>query len=183
MDGLMAGKYPLKKIQDRYNLQTQALGKKYPKGLAIHLVTTYNPEGPDILAGCWITNDQPQIDIVIPKLLDIYYEKRAEGDGQWSQRMQNVLIVSILHEQDHLAFGSVIGSREHPSSLDELVDSESKAWALTCEQTLRPMIEEYQVPLTQSDHFYYDHWIQSGRMETSPAWRKFIRDLYQSTRK
>jgi len=182
LDGLFQNRYRLPKIQERFNSQSQLIRERFHTNISTHLVTTYNAESLDVLAGCWLTNGQPQVDFVVPKLLDVYYEARDSGETNWLLKMQDGVVLSMMHELDHLALGLVAGDRKHPSSVDKLADYESRTWANTCEYVIRPMVEEYGVSITSSDRIYYGKWIEAGRNEKSPLWRDFIRSLYKKTR-
>jgi hypothetical protein len=89
--------------------------------------------------------------------------------------MQDNLVITVMHERDHLAYGFVNAKQEHVSTADEHVAQECSAWALTCEYTLRPMIEDYQRPMTDDISIMYKAWLEAGRNEESPLWKQWIR--------
>jgi hypothetical protein len=184
VDSLFTGKYPLPKVQQRFNEVTKHIRERYGyTNIIIHLNDGYEPENALILAGSSLTDgDKPTLEITVPSLIDIYKREQRKGDPDANERVRYVLVLSIMHELDHLAFDTMKGTREHPPSLDQLVDSERKIWALTCEYSIRPMIEDYHITLTTSEYVYYNKWVEIGRNADSPAWVAFIRNLYKDTR-
>ena len=180
---LFSNAYPLQKIQERFDRLSGAIVDRYHTNVPIHLITTYMAENADIFAGCYITNGQPQLDIIIPRLLDIIGEQRDKADPEWRATAQDELLVGILHEFDHIAIQKNLGASAYPPSLDELVEAESAAWAQTCEHTITLLIEEYHAPLPRTDHIYYEKWVAAGHNENSPLWKDFIRSAYVQARK
>lgn len=185
MNDLFNQKFPLPKIQERFTLNQRLILKRYNVvTIEIHLLTGYMPESKNVIAGMWVKDGKPHVDIVVAKLLDVYNEHKRLDAGKADELFGNFLAVSLIHEFDHLAYSerSDRGSREHPLPINELVEDERKIWALTCEYTLRPFIEEYRAPVSSNESLYYHAWIDCGRNVDGPGWKRFIYDGYRQTR-
>jgi len=176
--GLYDGKFGYTKIQERFDLQRRLIQERHHRGVLIKLSQTYNPRSQDDLVECWIENGQPRVDIIIPRLVDLYYQDHATDDKRWLTRLQNEFIVRLMHELDHLAFGLVSESRDHVPTPDEIMDREANAWAETCEYMIRPLVEEYHAPLDDSSLLFYHQWIDGGQDRDGKYWRDFIRSEY-----
>jgi hypothetical protein len=179
---LSLNKYPIPEIQSRYNMALQLINQRYGPTLAISMVTTYCGASRDVLCGNCFTNGHPTVEIMIPKLLDICKAEQSKDFHGWQDRMRFVLVVGIMHELDHLAFGTMEKEGDKPAPLDQLVDEEANVWALTCENTLTPLIEKYKVQLTGDEYIYYTEWLKARRDKNSQSWRDFIRWAYSRTR-
>jgi len=179
---LFLGRYPIPEIQDRYDQAVQLIEKRYGSGLAVNMVTTYDKASTDVLCGNCFKDGHPTAEIMIPKLLDICKGERQRNPNGWQDRMRLVLVVGLMHELDHLASGPILKEGEKPLPLDQLVDEETRVWALTCENTLRPLIEKYKAQLTEDEYIIYNQWLKSRRDESSPTWRNFIHWAYSRTR-
>lgn len=182
IEELWQRKYPLTKIRERFDEQSVIIGNRFKSPIInINLSPTYMPESRNIAAGCSVEHGIPTIAIIVPKILDIAFELRARGDKEWLQKAQNELAINVMHERDHLTVSTLYDSQPK-STLDQLAEDETRVWALTCEHTLRPMVEA-KVPLTNSSYTYYRMWVQCGRNEKSPEWRHLIKNNYSETRK
>ncbi|MCX6720347.1 MAG: hypothetical protein NTW11_00890 [Candidatus Staskawiczbacteria bacterium] len=179
---LLLNKYPIFEIQDRYNSTLQLIYQRYGSTLAINMVTAYCRASTEVLCGNYFTNGHPTVDIIIPKLLDICKDEQRKNPSGWRERMRFVLVIGFMHELDHLAFGTIAKEGDKPEPLDQLVNEEANVWALTCENTLAPLIEKYKVQLTAGEYTYYNEWLKAGRDKNSQSWRSFIRWAYRRTR-
>ncbi|MCX6751974.1 MAG: hypothetical protein NTZ87_00520 [Candidatus Nomurabacteria bacterium] len=180
--GLFVNRYPLPKIQERYNFVTKCVTERFHTNFNLKLDIGYMPEGKQILAGSGVVDGFPTVEIIVPELMDIYRHQQQKNEPGWEERMCRMIVSSVIHEFDHLAFCNTNGTRAHPNSLDQLVENECKAWSYTCEYTIRSFIEDYGVSTGDTDEIFYDNWLKAHRNADSPLWRNFIREHYKKTR-
>lgn len=182
LDWFFQGGLPFPELNERCAMLRGLIQQRYGKDLHINLVTTYNPDSPAVLAGNYIKEGVPELELVVSNVINLHNAFRASGDPEWKPRLQNGVLVSMMHEMDHLAYGytSEFGKR---SPLEELVEDERRAWALTCEHTLRILVEHCHAPLNSSDMQYYHHWLVCNRDENDPRWKEGLWNVYSVTRK
>ena len=174
-DGLFSNRYPLPKIQERYNLESGIISKRYHANMQINLVTNYYAKSSCILCGNLLgTNGQPIVEIIVPKMIDIYKAGQLVNEPGWEEKVRYTAIVSFLHELDHLAYGKELEPNEHSLSPEALAEEEAKVWALTCEDTIRPLIEDYKIKLSDNECLFYNKWLESGHDGNSLKWHDFI---------
>jgi hypothetical protein len=167
------------------NSRTEELGRliqeRYQRQFEVKMITTYHPASRMIFAGNWVKDGVPIIELYIPTFIDIHTELINEhGPNQGEIIFGNGLAVGFIHELDHLAYGYVSDSSV---DLEKLVDGERQTWALTCELTIRPLINQYQAKLGPDKDIYYSNWIKADRNADNPIWIDFIHRAYSQTRK
>lgn len=174
---------PTPEMNDRYLLLTRMVEKRYRRPLEINRTTAYNKRSELIMAGCWISNDVPHIDLIVPALIDSY-NRLVKTNGQLvgEQLFKTCAAISFIHELDHLAHGYVSINHQN-KSLDFLIEIERLAWAQTCEFTIRPLVEKHGIALDESDQIYYEDWVKAGRDASSPIWIDSIRSAYSDARR
>ncbi len=180
MSSLINHTYHIPEINDRYLKENILINKRYGT-LKVHMSQTYITNSHEIMAASQIKSNTAIMILVIPKMLIVYRGLESSRDPVWRERFENVFVISVMHELDHLTYEKIPAKNEK-IPLDKLVELEKQAWALTCEYTLAPLVEKYNSPLESSDQIYYTNWIYTGRSVDSPAWEKFIRDAYKVTR-
>ncbi|OHA36662.1 MAG: hypothetical protein A3H57_03460 [Candidatus Taylorbacteria bacterium RIFCSPLOWO2_02_FULL_43_11] len=173
----------ISEIQGRFSALVENVSAQYGTNIVLNMVTTYVAESTLVLAGAWVTNGGPQIDIIVPRLIDIHATFEKADIADWEQILQREMAISVMHEMDHLVLQKDDGfSRQNPAPLDILVEQECAAWANTCEFAIRPILEK-GLRLTDITRDTYFVWVQANRNRGSPRWKEYIRSLYKHTRK
>jgi len=166
-------------IQERFNLLISRANNRYMRPIDLRIVCAELKieagEGRRIAFGCSVTNGQPSVTIVVPEMKRTFDELRQEDPGLFRRMFENFVIVSFLHELDHLALGIVGGA---DISVAQIIECERMVWAETCETTLRLFTETYKEILYVGDRLYYAAWIRGGRNAESQTWRDFIAKMY-----
>jgi hypothetical protein len=103
------------------------------------------------------------------------FEGLKQEDSRFFRRLfENFVIISFLHELDHLLLGVTVGAGNRLASI---MEQERLAWAETCEKTIR-LFDENGDRLYSGDRVYYETWVRSGRNADSQLWRDFIAKMY-----
>lgn len=168
IDQLMVGNYQIPKIAERFAYLWNMVAMRYQEELWLSLVTMYNPASKAIRAGAVVHNGVPTVELVIPAIMDEFNEVRLTGDDDWMERSQLSVVISVIHEMEHLA-GDDFGA--------DLVTEEARAWHLTCLYVLAPLVEIYGLDIGSTAHVYYRLWIEAGRSE-GPAWTEAVGSIY-----
>jgi hypothetical protein len=175
---LIGGSYRIAEIQQRYNDSISRVDRKYGR-IGFNMSTTYIQASKNIFAGCDMMSDgTPSLILVMPAIADAYKRLAQSGDTRWSERFENLVIVAVLHELDHIAYEDVLKNHSQTIDFEELIDHERRAWARTCEYTMGPLLEKYGLAMSPSDMVYYTKWVDAGRDVDSPLWVGFIRSAY-----
>ncbi|OHB19097.1 MAG: hypothetical protein A2666_04260 [Parcubacteria group bacterium RIFCSPHIGHO2_01_FULL_47_10b] len=172
--------YPIPEIKERYVKLLEDIRKRYQKAVSIQVTVNYNPIGKEVIAASTVTKeDGPKLGIFTPALKDIWERySRESDDPNWKEKFENLTIVSVLHELDHLSSGYVITPTNQDTSLEGRVLREKHAWALTCQNTMEILIKNGK-RLDPSHQLRYDAWIKAGRDVNSPVWEEFIRRIHR----
>jgi hypothetical protein len=171
-------KYEISFVNERLKLLRDEVWKRFGKTLNVSLVTVYNPSSRLILFGASSKKGLPNIDIVIPVVIDVYLMHRKGDMSDWRKIFEVDMIISLFHELEHLAYGD-LGLKV---KLVELARSEADIWAMTCEDTVGPLVDRYRVVLSKTIQFMCTNWLQSGRDKDSFRWQSFITRIYSVTR-
>lgn len=142
--------------------------KRYGRDLEMRMVANYAKAGWLVMMGSLVSKGQPAVELIIPSLMILHHECAKRGHDA-RRAFELAILVGFLHELDHLALGEV-GRSTH-------VESEKRAWARTCERTIRPLVE-FGAPVEAGHRIYYDAWVSARRDERSPKWDAFIRTHY-----
>ncbi len=170
--------FPLKEINERYDFLSVKIKSRYNTGLGADVVLGYHPVHPYILAESCLVGGKTCLRIYVAAYCNLYKIWEENGVAQRDEIIRNSLAVSVLHEMDHLAGGWVREkASDKPYTIDDAVESEKRAWAETCQHTLRVMAE-YRYKVLGSDWEMYRHWEECGRDAESPAWDSCIRAIY-----
>lgn len=173
--------YAIPEINERFEKLVKEVNRRYGR-LTIARITTYFPESHSILGGAGLSKDgSAELSLIMPAIMDAYYRMQASGHTHLEKLFEHMVIIGIMHELDHIAHEKILGTRSNPPPLSVLLDKETKAWALTCEYTIRPLVERHGVPLTPSDFNYYNTWLRADRNVESSVWKEFIRNTYIDT--
>lgn len=101
-EGLFKNKYPVPKIQNRYNLLMKQVWDEYHTNLYVHLSSAYFPEDSSDVTGHGTRGNQPVIIVALPKLMDIYYDAEKRNKPEWKEGLQENLIINLLNEIESL---------------------------------------------------------------------------------
>lgn len=175
-DGLFAGKHPVPDIQDRLQYlhrEIQVRYKKYNVQLSVA-----HPTQTNAFAGCSFSNGVPNLVIFVRNCMSWYYQAQPVVDysGTKEEAFATLVTSVVMHEFEH-----IVGDTPHGEIVDPVdkIAFEKRAWARTCEYTLRPLVEKQKAAISVSDQIYYTNWVLSGRNEDSPEWIAFIEDTYR----
>ncbi len=179
---VLHGQFRVPELSERYHTLHALVVERYHSSFRANWVMDYDPASVDTITGCSVKDGAPQIEVMLAKAADLSIEYRARGDRQWKERLENSLVVGILHELDHLTCEGATPPAQQPP-FDVRVEAERRAWAQTCEHTLRVLIERYNAPLGTSEELYYLKWVNAGRNLDSPQWIEAMREAYGSLRR
>lgn len=177
-EGLFKGRLSILEINTRYALLKGLIQKRYGKPLKINLCLGYDSASRNILQSSLVQEGVPVLNIVVPAEMDTYTYYKDRGIQNLEASFQSLLIIGIMHELDHLAYG-LSGSRG--MSADELDHMEVVAWSYTCDETIRIFVEK-GLPVDPSDLSYYQVWVRGGQNMMSREWVEFIQKHYAPTR-
>ena len=171
---IMAGSFRIPEIAQRRQTLSNLIALRYGSNLRVHLVSNYHRWGPRVGAACGEDAGVPSLDIIVPHAFDAFVRFRMTGLRDWQERLEMRLVIEVIHELDHLAYGYLISS----ASLDAIADNERRAWAQTCEHTLSILVERYHAPIDEGDRLFYLLWVESGRDVNSPRWIQGVREAH-----
>lgn len=171
--------YPIPEIREYYLKAQQDILNRYGKEVYMQVTVNYAPISRDVIGGSSALGDGPKLGIFTPALRDIWENSKNSTDPKWKEKFDNLSLVALMHELDHLASGYVLTPTNADTSLEGRVLREKKAWALTCENTMEPLVRNGK-QLEHSDQIRYDAWIKAGRDVNSPLWEEFIRRLHDA---
>lgn len=177
---LVKREHPLPEIAQLLRELLDKVQKRYSKLPHVEFVPTHRPESPTIREASAVFDGVPIMLMVIPARMDQYYWWRGQGTAGHEEMFKTSIVIGIIHELQHLAYGMEYGDNV-PSSNDALDREEVSIWALTCEKALRVFIENGYAT-TPEDRLYYDAWVAGGRTELSQSWNTFVRQTYAKTR-
>ena len=180
---LIGHKYHIPEIQKRYDDSMAIIDNLYGR-LNINISSNYIAQSHNILAGSgFATNGIPELTIVVPAIMDVYASLRSSEHPGWKEAFEYCNVLNVMHELDHIAYEEKHTMQTHLLPLDQLVEHERGAWARTCEYSIAPLVEKYQVLLTASEMQYYKLWVNTGRNPNNPEWIIAIRNFYKETRR
>lgn len=164
-------------INSHHQVLKSRLVRRYHQAIVIGKCTRFNESSRSVDAGSSMENGKPTVAFYIPAAM-LSYNKLVKqyGVNEGEEVFERSMVISFLHELDHLAFNPAI-KNEMPD-FDELVAAEAQAWAQTCEHAIRPMVERGLI-VGQADKTFYAQWVKALRDEQSPAWHNYIRQAYQ----
>lgn len=164
-------------------LQTQrvwldkAILQRYGKPYDMEIAINYHPDdaASQNLAGANAVGEygNPEIRFYIPRVIQLYQSLERTGGPNWKEKFTNDITAVYFHELVHLSALLIDPERRLN------VENEIRAWALTCEHVIAPMLEQLHLPMSVSAMDYYNAWVKSGRNEKSPVWREAIKELYR----
>lgn len=179
---LYYGLYNIQDIQERYIFLSQKINSRYGRELVFNVVMTYLPQSRYVPMASGVDKGTPTVYVFLPSVID--NDKSGREEGLTAEDLELGSVVGLIHEMDHLAFGFVQEERDgYVSTLDELVNDEKRAWAETCEHTLRPLVEKQKKKFSSGTLMYLQAWNKCGRNAHSQLWDEFIRVCYGETRK
>lgn len=173
--------YPIPEIGQRVKELNTAIQKRYHQNLKINLQERYlAPSQPNkyVFAGSTLSaGTSPTIYLSVPALMIAYQELQKAGQLEKQKYTEINFLIGFIHELDHLAGGYVIADKK-TESLEKLVECEKRAWAETCEKTIRILVEDYQLKLSPTERIFYEQWLKAGRNANNPSWQEFIKNTY-----
>lgn len=168
-------------IRDRYNFLRKTISKRYARGIEFNCSTVFSPRSRNVAAGCEVREGIPCLRLFIPKQMEICEEFRQSGKEDWNEQFKLSVVVSIMHELEHLACDPSDDPKD-TQTLEGLVFQEKIAWDSTCRYSIMPLIENHHFNMAGSHVLYYRAWIATGRDKDSPGWTKFLTDAYREAR-
>lgn len=179
-DAYVRREHPLPEIKALLNELLDRVQQRYGKMLQVDFQVVHRPESPAIREASAVIDGAPVILMVIPARMDQYYWWRGQGVAGHEEMFKTSIVIGIIHELQHLAYGVEYGDSV-PTSNDALDREEVSTWALTCERAIRVFIENGYAT-TPEDRLYYEAWVAGGRTELSQSWNTFVRQAYAKTR-
>ncbi len=173
---LNGGKFDIPEISGLILEYKTKILDRYGNELSLIKTNSYFPGTKDCPLFTTVQEGYPAIGISLPAMMDERQRMESAGDSRYDERERNSLATSLIHEMIHLSDGKNYGEL---ASFEDHIAEEKHVWALTLERAIAPLVEKYQVPVDESDGVYYRAWVGTGRIENSPGWDKFIRDLYR----
>lgn len=177
LETLPKRQFHLSEIQARYDTLTQMIRERYGKDYALDPRGRYWPMEKQTVVATRIENDIPTIAIFIPSLMDLREAEKKVGVRD--EESERGFVVDLLHELDHLAHGFVSVTGE-ALPVPQRLDNERRAWAETCEHTIRPLLEKRRLSIAPRHFACYQAWVASGRDSNSRVWRSFIDRQYRT---
>lgn len=168
------GRYRIPDIQRRYDLLVQKLRGRYGREHAFDALNQYG-ESTKVTMGSGLKDGVPYIQLFLPSLMDLSDAMRSRGFG--AGEFERSFVIDLMHELDHLAFGLVPPEGRAPTR-EEFIANEQRAWAETCEHTLRPLLEAHRLTVEARHFSCYRAWVRSGRNADSAEWRRFMQSQY-----
>lgn len=122
--------------------------------------------------GCYVEDGQPSVALLMPELMHTYYTF-LEGFANKDAVFESILVILLMHEFDHLAYGLI----NEPNETDErMIDHEEIAWGFTCAFTIRHMMNVK--PLHFSHQELCQAWLKHFSEKNAGAWRNLIATHY-----
>jgi hypothetical protein len=177
---LIGGSYWLPKIQLYWNQRCAEILTRHKVPLNVNMSVV--PAESDacfnvIPLGCGMVDGVPQATLFLPTIINSFLRLKIERSFNYRDVFETSWVSGLLHEMEHLALGAFTKN----VSIRQMIDVETRVWALTCENVLKLFLE-YERPLCSSDRCYYSGWIKCGRKADNPRWRRFIAEIYGMVR-
>jgi hypothetical protein len=179
---VVRGELPLEGLNARSREQTKEIRARYGRGVNLYYFQEL-PQSSSVLASVMqsrVDNGVPKVFVFMPNIVANF---EINGSTNFETRMQEHradIVLGFMHELDHLCLGDVPGWNASTNATDAeaLLECEKRAWALTCDKTIRVFVE-HGYPVIKTRRTFYDAWIESGCDAKSPIWDKAIRRLYK----
>jgi hypothetical protein len=145
-------------------------GKPYDVEIAIQYEVGEEKNLDRVLAVSYLsTNGVPTVRLYIPTAVHLYNHLFLEKNSDWQTHFVYAIAVGYFHELDHLSEQLFNTNLTVMATTEQKKAFESRACALTCEYTIRPLLEN-RIPLAKNERDLYEVWVRSGRSEKSPLW-------------
>lgn len=175
---LMNGNYHLPEIQKEFGENLNVICNKYgPLNIELcdkppkHITKNgFLPFGFNMNQG------KPALIIFVQQLKILFDELAIRQWHNFRQCFEGIVIIGLMHEIYHIRLEQLIGE----GLFTEGGNTETVVWAMTCENTMRLLVELYHRKLIDSDYQTYSMWVQCGRNVKSPQWEGFIADFYSN---
>jgi hypothetical protein len=168
---------PLPELNYRLKQQTEEIRKNYGRNVSVCYIQD-NPENTAFasgLMGARVIDGSPVIGIFVQNMMANYEKTGGTNTDSSRQRHYVENVVGLMHELDHLCTKTL---PEQDKPAEHFFENEKEAWALTCEKTLRPFVEN-NYPVLSIRKKLYDAWVASGRDVKSRVWDEAVGDLYR----
>lgn len=173
-EALGTRRYKLEEINSLNRKLVLLIEERYGKKLQFSICENLNLNGELILAGSQVKNGIPMAEIVVPAFMGVREEIFSNFPPVIAEQMfEEVCVVSLMHELDHLAYGFVVTDPVQKADFH----LEAMAWAKTSENTIRIFMEK-SLPVSPAEKLIYANWVRCGRDANSPGWHKFIAEAY-----
>lgn len=173
---LINGNYNLSEIQKEFSKNLNAICDEYgPLNIELcdkppkHIIKKGS-----LPFGFRMDQKKPFLIIFVQQLRVLFNELAIRRWHDFRQCFENIAIVGLMHEIYHIRLDQLIKDGGFPENRN----AEVAAWALTCEGTIKPLVELYRKELIDSDYQTYSMWVRCGRNVKNPQWENFIADLY-----
>ena len=178
-DLLEKDKCEFPEIEARIKSLKVQIASRYKQPLHMIIAPNYSSMDERVVALARVEATGPVIILFIPTILDIYDDLKASHNSHWEEEFKSLLLISPLHELDHLASGYVQTPTDTDKSIQAKTFREKNTWALTCEYSIRPLITK-GLHINESHSARYKEWVKANRNVNSPNWDKFIHSQYES---
>lgn len=171
------GRHPVPEVRKLMAERREQIQKRYGVAIDVRLVSNYDARSTQVKLGSFVQNGVPVFTIIVPAAMDDYANYQATGNPGFKAVFENALTVGIVHELDHLTYGSPTINMTN-AALDQ---EEIATWAHTCEGVIRLMVEK-GMPISDSDRNAYKAWVDGGKTMLSQSWMVYIKARYEHTR-
>jgi len=170
LEQLQEGTYVLPEIQQQYEKLRQEIVRKTGQPLVFSLSNKCHTLSPHIIGA--ISRVTLAIGIHLPALMS-FYAKTLARDPDGDRKLEVLIVLNILHEMEHGAYGYLSSPRK---TREELIENEAAAWAVSCGEEIR-VFHEQGYPLPAATARVYEVW-QSCGAENNRCWKSFISSYY-----
>ncbi len=179
---IQTGEYPTHGVQRLYTRASEQIREKYGTDPQVTVYASYNPLSRLVIAGTSVNRENvPSIGFSTPTIVDIYNQLVLDGDPYAHEKIQNTVLIAIMHERDHLSSGYVLSPDNTDTGFEARIYREKHTWAITCQNTIEILVRNNE-PIEESDMLRYRAWIQAGRNVDSPIWDEAIRNIHNPIR-
>jgi hypothetical protein len=130
--------------------------------------------GKSLPSACRLLNGVAEVALFLPTIMESFDEFVGTCPSCFKAVFEAFLVVTIMHETDHLALG-ICGP---VNGLQAIIDGETTVWARTCATILCVLADTYRFPLCRSNHLFYSAWVASGRGADMGQFRRFVASSY-----
>ena len=171
--------FGIKKLNLRHRQLADSIFRRYGKSYNVEIAVNYGESETNAgstLAICYLeTNGSPVVRLYVPTAIWIFASLSQSGDTNWQTQFAYAIVIGYYHAMDHLSEGLFNTNMAVEATVEQKMAYETGASALTCEKTIRPIIEFPGTTLSKNDRDLYEAWVRCGKDEKSQLWRETVR--------